>query len=143
LVAVAIVAVVLWQVLAQNIQPSKIAVPGVTVDFAKATEKVPTATREFIVGRWMVRQQMPDGSAGESFITYEEDGTFSGDQEWVGAFAGTKATARGEWEVQILGKTRFGLMLYFENGRQSGGTFNIIDNNRIQNTDVNYIANRL
>ena len=144
LVVIAIVGVVLWQVLAQNITPSKIAAAGVSVDFApKETERIPAATREFVVGRWMVRQQEPDGSMGETFLDYEQNGTFSGQEELVANSSGKMLPMHGRWHVEIVGKSRFVLRVTFDDGRTWSGTFDILDNNRIQNTDVNYVANRV
>jgi hypothetical protein len=99
------------------------------------------ASRNFIIGRWVVEQVSGEVSGG-TVIDYEDDGTFSGSKTIFVGGDGQKQRTAGNWNLEKLSKDKFRLKLRYENQTTWVGTFKIIDPDHIHNIDHNYIASR-
>jgi len=99
------------------------------------------ASRNFIIGRWLVDQASGEFSGG-TVMDYEEDGTFSGSTTIFVGGVGQKQHTAGNWNLEKLAKDKFRLKLRFDNQTTWVGTFKIIDRDHIHNIDQNYIASR-
>ena len=106
-----------------------------------ATEKPPEVTREFIVGRWLVEQKFGDVEGG-SYIVYNDDGSFKGMTEYFYQGSGKRIPVGGQWRMVQLSKDEFRITLKYDAGNQYQAVFKIIDKNRVQNVDENYLAVR-
>jgi hypothetical protein len=102
----------------------------------------PVATRDFIVGRWEVDQQLAPNYFGGTSVVYYKDGTLKG---WADRFvdnAGTREQWAGTWDIKVLADDQFQLKATL-NGAPYEFTFRIFDKDHIQNVDNNYIAVRM
>jgi hypothetical protein len=102
---------------------------------------LPQASRDFIIGRWIVEQAAGEVSGG-SVVDYEDDGTFSGSATVFVGGVGQKQRTAGYWNLEKLSRDKFRLKLRFEDQTTWVGTFKIIDRDHIHNIDQNYIASR-
>jgi len=103
---------------------------------------IPEATREFAIGRWQVEQKVGDLEGG-SYIDYNADGSFSGKRQQFYQGQGQRVPVHGQWNMDKLGKDEFRVNWKFDDGSRSHAVFRIIDRNRVQNVDENYVAVRV
>jgi hypothetical protein len=111
-------------------------------DESKAVGCPPEATREFAIGRWQVDQKVGDMEGG-SYVDYNEDGSFSGKLQQFYQGQGQRVPVHGQWNLTKLGKDEFRVTWKFDDGRQSQAVFKILDRNRVQNLDENYVSVRI
>jgi hypothetical protein len=108
----------------------------------KPLDAPPEATREFAIGRWQVDQKVGDMEGG-SYVDYNEDGSFSGKLQQFYQGQGQRVPVHGQWNLTKLGKDEFRVTWKFDDGRQSQAVFKILDRNRVQNLDENYVSVRI
>ena len=108
----------------------------------ESPDKMPEITRDFIIGRWQVEQKVGDLEGG-SFIDYHQDGSFSGVEQQFFQGQGLRQQIYGQWDFVKLNKEEFRLILLYENGFQVQAMFKIIDSNRVQNIEENYVSVRV
>ncbi len=109
---------------------------------SNAEKPTPTASRDFVVGRWQVEQALGQISGG-TVIDYQDDGMFVGSMTQFVGGTGQKIPTRGIWKFEKLSPETFQLKVQFENSGLWQGTFRILDENHIHNIDENYIAVRV
>lgn len=102
----------------------------------------PEATRDYVVGRWQVEQNV-GGIEGGSFIDYHDDGRFTGRQETFVNGQGARVPVSGNWAFVKLDRERFRLELAFDSGESWHGVFRILGPDRIHNAEQNYLAIRV
>ncbi|MCC7346566.1 MAG: DUF4339 domain-containing protein [Variibacter sp.] len=99
---------------------------------------------QFMLGEWMVEQPgMYQGITVRTQTRYLKDNTFVGFQVLVGQMgSGSTRPHNGRWSVQPIDDRRFMLTL---TGAQLSGTvtLEIVDPNRLRNTQDNYISFRI
>lgn len=108
----------------------------------KTPEPIPEATREFAIGRWQVEQKVGDLEGG-SYIDYNVDGSFSGKLQQFYQGQGRRVPVHGQWFLDKLSKDEFRVSWKFDDGSQSQAVFKILDRNRVQNIDENYVSVRV
>jgi hypothetical protein len=151
--AVTLVAVLLLMIVAYQVylggSLKKVGIAGMfNLDFADKSivlpPTVPDASPEFFYGRWQVEPVVIGNFSDESSTEYEPDGTFQGHETVFVNGVGRKVPKTGRWNFEKLSKDRFRLTtVHNENSITWRGTFRIIDQDHIQNTDQNYVAVRL
>jgi hypothetical protein len=115
--------------------------PTIIVD-PSPSSPLALVSRNFFIGRWQVQQAFGQIS-GQTVIDYFNDGSFESEETQFINGQGQKVKSMGRWEFNELSAQSFSLRLEFNDGRQWQGKFKIIDQNRIQNIDQNYIAIRI
>jgi hypothetical protein len=144
-VALGILALVAYEIYS-GVVMKKVSFLGNVIEFGDkpTAPAVPEASRQFMLGRWEVDQDVGP-SSGTSRMDYLEDGTFSGYQTgFVNANgSGIKRPVEGRWEFEKQSKDTFRLTLVYTNQPKWQGTFRIFDQDHIQNTDMNYVAIRV
>ncbi|MSN25312.1 MAG: hypothetical protein GJV46_05510 [Geobacter sp.] len=115
---------------------------GYSILNQKTADKVPEATRQYVIGRWQVEQKIA-GMEGGTYIDYLDNGSFSGRQEAFIGGQGQRVPVSGTWDFEKLATDRFHLGLVFSNGVQWRGTFRILSKDQIHNIDENYDAVRV
>jgi len=88
----------------------------------------PEASRDFMIGRWLVLG---------TFIDFNEDGRFTGKEQ------GNLKSISGVWQFEKLGKDQFRLSMTYDDGQQWNGTFRILDHDRRYNLEENFVAVRV
>jgi hypothetical protein len=107
----------------------------------------PQVSRSYFIGRWEVQQSFNQTNgetvSGENVVDYFENGRFEGKGTIFRNNQGNKNYSSGHWEFEKLSDKTFRLKLNYDNGIQWQGSFKMIDQNRIQNIDLNYIVDRI
>jgi hypothetical protein len=110
---------------------------------AAATHLV--ASRDFLVGRWRVDQSVGNMSGG-SALDYRGDGSWNGTMTSFVGGIGTKVNVSGRWNVDELSDKSFRLNMWFAPNQMNmttwQGRFRILDQDKIQNIEQNYVAER-
>jgi hypothetical protein len=122
--------------------PDPIPSPSVTIDPSKQPSSLPVVSRNFFIGRWQAQQTVGQISR-ETVTDYFNNGSFESEEKLFINGQGQKVKSMGRWVFNELSEQSFHLRLEFNDGQQWQGKFKIIDQNRVQNIDQNYIAIRI
>jgi TIR domain-containing protein len=103
----------------------------------------PEASRDYMIGRWQI-EQASAGLKGGTFIDFDEDGRFTGEEQAFTNGEGNRRSISGVWQFEKLGKDQFRLIMTYDDGRpQWKGTYRIWDHDRRFNIDENWVAVRV
>ena len=102
----------------------------------------PTATREFLIGRWDLQPKAGETESG-AYMDYLENGRC---EIFMGQFFRPDAPSpklQGSWEIQVVSRDKLYLEVNFDNGQSWRGYFKLFAQDRIRNMTDDYEAVRV